>query len=65
MRYKVVAQDRKRDLLPIERDLWNVLEPFLERVSCALRSVSFDADALKHMLGSLSRPCHEHAVLHA
>jgi len=30
--YKVSAPDRKRELLPIERDLWSVLGPFLGRI---------------------------------
>lgn len=30
--YKASAPDRKRDLLPIEADLWSILEPFLARV---------------------------------
>mmetsp|Transcript_1484 Transcript_1484/g.3031 ORF Transcript_1484/g.3031 Transcript_1484/m.3031 type:complete len:372 (-) Transcript_1484:255-1370(-) len=33
VQYKVSAQDRKRELLPIEQDLWNVVEPFLCRIN--------------------------------
>ena len=29
VQYKVSALDRKRDLLPVERDLWSVVQPFL------------------------------------
>eukprot|EP00284_Hemiselmis_tepida_P009063 CAMPEP_0174928454 /NCGR_PEP_ID=MMETSP1355-20121228/23542_1 /TAXON_ID=464990 /ORGANISM="Hemiselmis tepida, Strain CCMP443" /LENGTH=313 /DNA_ID=CAMNT_0016174615 /DNA_START=57 /DNA_END=995 /DNA_ORIENTATION=- len=32
LQFKVSAPDRKKELLPIEKHLWSVLEPFLEKI---------------------------------
>jgi hypothetical protein len=47
--YKCTAVDRKRDLLPIEEDLWNVLYPFLTRLRGFATQLTQDAISLESL----------------
>ena len=47
--YKCTAADRKRDLLPIEEDLWSLLCPFLKRIRGLAAQLTSDAVALESL----------------
>jgi len=49
VQYKVSAQDRKRELLAVERELWNVVEPFLARINGFAQYLVTDSTALEDL----------------
>ena len=50
--YKVFARDRKRELLPIEQQLWDVMRPFLGRIKDFAKSLNVGALELEHHMES-------------
>jgi hypothetical protein len=46
VQYKVSAVDRKRDLLPVERDLWSIVHPFLSSIRKFTEELNENAVAL-------------------
>jgi len=51
--FKCTAVDRKRDLLPIEEDLWGVIWPFLTRMRGFARQLTNDAISLESLGGEM------------
>jgi hypothetical protein len=51
--YKVGARDRKRELLPIEQQLWDVMGPFLCRIRDFAESLNEGAVELEQHKGSM------------
>jgi len=51
--YKVVARDRKRELLPIEQQLWDVMSPFLGRIRDFAKSLNEGAMELEQHVDSM------------
>mmetsp|Transcript_60779 Transcript_60779/g.143396 ORF Transcript_60779/g.143396 Transcript_60779/m.143396 type:complete len:389 (+) Transcript_60779:197-1363(+) len=49
VQYKVSAHDRKRELLTIEQELWNVVEPFLCRINGFAQFLITDSTALDEL----------------
>jgi len=51
--YKVGARDRKRELLPIEQQLWDVMGPFLGRIRDFAKSLNEGAIGLERHIDSM------------